>query len=146
VSESACPFCGSALSDTFRATPARQAPRVRLTRAALFALGTGVALTPGCSPSSSGSPGTGTEQGDDGGITAQPLYGAVAYDAGEPADAGATGSDGATGASDAAGTTDAGSTTDGEPPDDGGHTAQPLYGASVYDGGYAALYGGYVGH
>jgi len=143
VSESTCPFCHSALSDAFRATPARRAPRERLTRAALFVLGTGVALTPACSPASSGSPGTGTEQGDgssdtDGGTTAQPLYGAVAYDAGVPADAGATGSDAATGASDAAGTTDAASTTDAEAVDEAGHTIQPLYGA--------AAYGGFVGH
>jgi hypothetical protein len=57
VSESTCPFCSSALSDVFRATPARQAPRQRLTRSALFALGAGVALTPACSSeSTSGSP------------------------------------------------------------------------------------------
>jgi hypothetical protein len=57
VSESTCPFCRSALNEAFRATPAGQAPRGRLTRAALFALGTGVAMTPalpGCSSTSSG--------------------------------------------------------------------------------------------
>lgn len=46
VSEFRCPFCRAALSDAFRATPARQAPRQRLRRAALFALGTGVAVAP----------------------------------------------------------------------------------------------------
>jgi hypothetical protein len=151
VTESACPFCCAALSDAFRATPARQAPRARLTRAALFALGTGVALTPACSPSSSGSPGTGDEQGDgssepatDGGATTTP-------EAGTPGstDASATGSDGA-GFEDGptaqplygAVAYDAG----GEPADDAGHTAQPLYGASIYDGSIGALYGGFVGH
>jgi hypothetical protein len=53
VSESTCPFCSSALGEAFRATPARRAPRDRLTRAALLALGTGVALTPACSSKSS---------------------------------------------------------------------------------------------
>jgi hypothetical protein len=48
VSESTCPFCRSALGDAFRTTPARQAPRNRLTRAALFALGTAGAV-PACS-------------------------------------------------------------------------------------------------
>lgn len=52
VSESACPFCQSALGDAFRAAPTRPAPGIRLARAALFALGTGVTLTPACSSSS----------------------------------------------------------------------------------------------
>ena len=144
VSESACPFCRAALSDAFRATPARQAPRARLTRAALFALGTGVALTPACSSSSSGSPGEGT---------AQPLYGApgIVADGGESAagsegnpvaeaGAGADATPGSEGTSDAA--TDASSGTE-----DGGPSAQPLYGATAHEdgGSFAALYG-LVGH
>jgi hypothetical protein len=48
VSEPTCPFCRSALGHAFRATPARQAPRKRLPRAALFALGTAGAV-PACS-------------------------------------------------------------------------------------------------
>jgi hypothetical protein len=48
VSEAACPFCHSVHSDAFRTTPARQPPRQRLTRAALFALGTAGAV-PACS-------------------------------------------------------------------------------------------------
>ena len=57
VSEEACPFCRSALSDSFRASAAPQAPGARLTRAALFAFGTGTlslapVLAPGCSSSS----------------------------------------------------------------------------------------------
>jgi hypothetical protein len=123
VSETACPFCRGVLGDAFRATPARAAPRARLTRAALFALGTGVAIgTAGCSSSSPASPGTGTEQGD--GAT------------GETADTGTGGSTDAsgdalpgTGSSDAAGVAD-------------GPTAQPLYGAVAYDGGTEPEYDG----
>ena len=57
VAEQACPFCGGALSSSFRAAAPPQPPRVRLTRAALFAFGTGalgtgtMALAPGCSSS-----------------------------------------------------------------------------------------------
>src|ERR1700733_11424777 len=70
VSESACPFCRSALRDAFPATPTREPrePRARLTRAALFALGAGVVLTPACSSKSSGStvlPGYGLAPFDD---------------------------------------------------------------------------------
>jgi hypothetical protein len=54
VSESACPFCGGGLPASLRDAPAPRAPRTRLTRAALFAFGTGgMALTPACSSSSS---------------------------------------------------------------------------------------------
>lgn len=64
VSEAACPFCGSVLSDSFRAAPVPQPPRVRLTRAALFAFGAGsLGLTPGCSSTT----------------TPEPLYGAPPY-------------------------------------------------------------------
>ncbi len=52
-SEPACPFCHAPLDDAFRVAPPRLAPGVRLTRAALFALGAGVALTPACSSKSS---------------------------------------------------------------------------------------------
>ena len=44
MSEKACPFCGRALSADFRASPAPRAPAARLSRAALFAAGTGVAV------------------------------------------------------------------------------------------------------
>jgi hypothetical protein len=134
VSESACPFCRGALSDAFRATPARPAPRARLARAALFAIGTGtVALTPACSASSSGSPGTG-EPGDGSSVVA---------DSGEsvsPEAGTSTGSDAGTGATDAAGGQDAptvepayGAIAYGDAGvDSGGFTAQPLYGAAAY--------------
>ncbi len=60
VSEAACPFCGATLADSLRASPRPQPPGVRLTRAALFAFGTGtLALSPACSSSS---PQTGPEQ------------------------------------------------------------------------------------
>ncbi len=55
VSEAACPFCGAVLPDSLRSTPRREPPGVRLSRAALFAFGTGtLALSPACSSSSSG--------------------------------------------------------------------------------------------
>jgi len=40
VSETTCPFCAATLSDAFRATPAPRRLATRLSRAALFALGT----------------------------------------------------------------------------------------------------------
>ncbi len=50
VNEDACPFCGEGLARSFRAGPRPQPPAVRLTRAALFAFGTGtLTLSPaGC--------------------------------------------------------------------------------------------------
>jgi hypothetical protein len=55
VSEAACPFCGVALAGSLRLSAPPRRPGVRLTRAALFALGTGtVALAPSCSSSSPG--------------------------------------------------------------------------------------------
>ena len=57
VNEPACPFCGGPLGDAFHAAVAPSPPRTSLTRAALFAFGTGtLALAPGCSSSPSGSP------------------------------------------------------------------------------------------
>ncbi len=60
VSETACPFCGSVLPDSLRESAPPAPPGVRLTRAALFALGTGtLAIAPGCSSDSVGTtPGT----------------------------------------------------------------------------------------
>jgi hypothetical protein len=43
VSEAACPFCGVEPSAALRASPAPVAPRGRLTRAAIFALGASTA-------------------------------------------------------------------------------------------------------
>jgi hypothetical protein len=74
VSESACPFCRSALPDTFGASPSARAPGVRLTRAALFAFGTGAAaISPACSSSTSPAAG-GTDAGTDTGQI-EPAYG-----------------------------------------------------------------------
>src|ERR1700678_3240012 len=39
VSEAACPFCGGVLDDAFRRVPSARAPTMRLSRAALFAVG-----------------------------------------------------------------------------------------------------------
>jgi hypothetical protein len=67
VNEAACPFCGAVLPDSVRESAPPQPPAVRLTRAALFAFGTGtLALAPGCS-SSSPSP--------DAGLVYAPPYG-----------------------------------------------------------------------
>ncbi len=56
VSESACPFCSAPLDADLRARPAPRPPAMRLSRAALFALGTGAAAlasgTVACSSSS----------------------------------------------------------------------------------------------
>ncbi len=53
VSEAGCPFCGERFAAAFRASPRPAPPGARLTRAALFALGTGtMAMTPACSSSS----------------------------------------------------------------------------------------------
>ncbi len=46
VSELRCPFCGSAMDVDVRARPAPRPPAMRLSRAALFALGTGGAVLP----------------------------------------------------------------------------------------------------
>jgi hypothetical protein len=98
VSEVACPFCGSALGESFRAAPAPQAPAGRLTRAALFALGSAtLALTQACSSSSTPAPSDDAGQthgASDSGL--QPAYGGPGFGEGgvqpvygAPADAGA---------------------------------------------------------
>jgi hypothetical protein len=70
VSEVACPFCGALLSEAFRASPAPLPPRARLSRAALFAFGTGaMALASACSSSPAAS--------DDAGLSNHPAYGGV---------------------------------------------------------------------
>jgi hypothetical protein len=80
VSEAACPFCGTAFADAFRASPRPKGPGARLTRAALVAFGTlgtgSLAVLPACSSSSSAAPTGGGETNDSGG-TAMPLYGAT---------------------------------------------------------------------
>jgi hypothetical protein len=80
VSEGACPFCGLLLEPAFRAAPAPIGPSRRLSRAALFAFGTGtMVLTPAVAI-------------DCGTATEVPFYGSAPLsDAGEPAFDGATG-------------------------------------------------------
>jgi hypothetical protein len=72
VSETACPFCGSVLAESLRESAAPAPPGVRLTRAALFAFGTGAfAIAPGCSSDS-----VGTTPATDAGTTViAPPYG-----------------------------------------------------------------------
>jgi hypothetical protein len=119
VSEAACPFCGSALSDAFRTAPVPQPPGVRLTRAALFAFGAGsLGFAPGCTSTTTPEPLYGappyTDSGsndaaDDGPIgivdaayggppidAPAPLYGAPPGDAGPDTGADAGGNDAAT--------------------------------------------------
>ena len=101
VYEKTCPFCGGPLAEPFRATPSAQAPGVRLTRAALFAFGTGAAaLSPGCS-SSTTSTGSPADAGTDTGQVAPPYGGPplqpdAGHDAGNAARADAGGSDAGT--------------------------------------------------
>jgi hypothetical protein len=53
VTDVVCPFCAATFDDSFHAVPELQAPRGRLTRAALFALGTGtLSVAAACSSSS----------------------------------------------------------------------------------------------
>jgi hypothetical protein len=75
VSEPACPFCAGELDDAFRSIPSARALSVRrLSRAALFALGaSGLAATTACG---SGTGGSGTEIGGEGGVTMFAPYGA----------------------------------------------------------------------
>ncbi len=82
VSEAACPFCGAALGEEMRAAAPPQAPSARLSRAALFALGTSTAAALGCSsavvPSYGGSPIPIDASADGAGIS-EPAYGAPSF-------------------------------------------------------------------
>jgi len=102
VNEGGCPFCGAQLTDDFRAGVRPQGPAARLSRAALFAFGTGaVAMAPACSSSSS-----------------SPAYGApfMFGDAGEDA---------------ASPVPDASTEASTPAPDSGPPMAQPAYGIAV---------------
>jgi hypothetical protein len=82
VSEQACPFCKSALSPAFRADSAPQGPGARLSRAALFAFGTGtLAMAPGCSTSVTPLYGAAPIEAD-GGLQDVPAYGGAPGDGG----------------------------------------------------------------
>ena len=60
VTETACPFCGGALADSFRAQTAPVPLTVRLSRAALLALGTGtLSLAAACGGATSSVPSDG---------------------------------------------------------------------------------------
>ena len=79
VSEGACPFCSAALDARSQASPAPVGPSKRLSRAALFAFGTGAAVL---------SPVAAIDCGE---LATQPLYGgAFPEDAGQNIDAGQT--------------------------------------------------------
>jgi len=71
VSEDACPFCGEPFNESFRGVARPRPPSGRLSRAALFALGTGaLGATPlGCASSSSASGGPGVSIPEDGGAS-----------------------------------------------------------------------------
>jgi hypothetical protein len=96
VSEVACPFCGGALGAELRASPAPVAPAGRLSRAALFAVGTGAAVL--------GSVGAVECTRYTSAIA--PPYGAVAFDPTPFGQHGDAGTDGATADAADAGETD----------------------------------------
>jgi hypothetical protein len=109
VAESACPFCRAALPASLRGIKSPEAPRSRLSRAAMFALtAAGAAATTACGGMTQAMYGTAIIDDLDGSsdameVQGQPHYGAPAE--GEPTDGGSSGtaSDGgsATGPSDA---------------------------------------------
>jgi hypothetical protein len=94
VTEPACPFCGDALSEAFQEARAPQPPALRLTRAALFAFGTGaMAVASGCSSSStpttdSGTVAPGDAGAEDAGQVGAADSGAPSSDAGSGFDSG----------------------------------------------------------
>ncbi len=81
VSEPLCPFCGRGVDADVRARPAPRPPAMRLSRAALFALGaaTGTASI-GCSSSSTpaGEADSGRTESSSESVSATALYGATA--------------------------------------------------------------------
>jgi hypothetical protein len=85
VSEAACPFCGAVLGDELRAAAAPQAPSARLSRAALFALGTSTAAALGCSDGPGfiepayGAPAFALDASTDGPGISEPAYGAPVF-------------------------------------------------------------------
>jgi len=92
VSEESCPFCGGGIPQALRDSPAPQPPRMRLTRAAIFALGAGtLAATPACGGSTT-NPGQTVDSGTDGASAVDSgldfdaqgaaLYGLPAFDSG----------------------------------------------------------------
>jgi hypothetical protein len=119
VSESCCPFCGGRLSEMLRATPAPRAPTVRVSRAALYALGaTTAGLVAACT-------------------TISPLYGGPPgppYDGGERLDSGPSPNDGES--PEDAGADTLGGALYGGPPRDSGEAesgSTPAYGAPPQD-------------
>jgi hypothetical protein len=87
VSEGACPFCRATFDATFTADPVPVPPALRLSRAALFALGAGaLAGVPACGGATSGTPIPTNDAGFDAGSilvdggTGIPLYGAAPLD------------------------------------------------------------------
>jgi hypothetical protein len=132
VSETGCPFCGGALADSFRADPRPQAPRARLARAALLALGTGSVALVACSSTAP-----------------TPAYGGspveLPVDAGEDAGDKADAQPAQDAAAEAAPRVDGGEVVDGGDLD--APTTEPPYGSPPRDaepdhGGFYALYGG----
>jgi hypothetical protein len=84
ASEEACPFCAATLPVELRSAPSRQAPKKRLSRAALYAFGaTSIGLVTACSGSVTG---VGEEDASGDVSRAQPAYGAS-----DPADTGVAG-------------------------------------------------------
>lgn len=127
VSESECPFCGSAIPRDLRESQAPIPPRVRLTRAALLAAGTlAVSTTAGCGGDVAGNgPAGGDAAANDAGYNSYPPYGLPPMldgDVPPPQDASSTS------ATDARVVADAGT--------DAGQSINPPYGTPpMWDGG-----------
>ena len=120
MSEGACPFCATALTEAFRASQPAQPPGVRLTRAALFAFGAGTLAVVAGACSDGGmqtafygsAPIDTVDAGGDGGVQqGEPIYGGppVEVDAGSDARADGPTSDGASDVDSAYGAGDAAS-------------------------------------
>lgn len=77
VSEEACPFCAAALPATMASRPLPRSPTTRLSRAALFALGTSAAAIAACGGSTEGDSSTFGDGGaaEHEGGREMPLYG-----------------------------------------------------------------------
>jgi hypothetical protein len=84
ASEAACPFCAAALPVALRSSqPLPRSPATRLSRAALFALGTSAAaLAAACGGTTAPSTFAGADAADEGGQQPQPVYGGPPVDGG----------------------------------------------------------------
>jgi hypothetical protein len=129
ASEASCPFCHAALPQALRGSLPRRPPPPRLSRAALFAFGTGAATIATACGGSVDSGGT-TQQADggshDSGVMGEPAYGGGPHDFDAGADTGSAAlyggifpGDASVGPQDAGTPEDASESSDASPPDTG---------------------------